>query len=129
MHQFIGRVKGKVQQGSTVLAGLCFMPAVHASDWFPKALVNNMADNKDAMTIFADILKKGFTILLFVLCLVTFFKFVTTVSHGIEEAKKNEGGLLAVFSSYAIMAFIFLTISLVCGYLGFNVVSKFSVSG
>lgn len=127
MRQLIARLKGNTQKYSIALAGLCLTSAVHAGDWFPKALVKDAQGDKDALTMFGDLLKKGFTLMLFVVCLLTFFKFVTTVSHGIEEAKKNEGGLLAVFSSYAIMSFIYLSISLTCAYLGFNVVSKFSV--
>lgn len=98
-----------------------------AGDWFPKALVDQKSTNKEAMVMFSDIIVKGFKILLFVVCIVTFVKFVTTVSHGIEEAKKNEGGLMAVFTSYAVMSFIYLSISIVCAYLGFTAVSNFSL--
>lgn len=108
-----------------IASNLFFSETLYA--WFPTTLVKAEVDNKDAMSIFVSFLKKGFTILLFIVSLLTFFKFISTVTHGIEEAKKNEGGMMAVFASYAVMAMIYLTICMVCAYLGFNVVSQFQL--
>ncbi|STX55524.1 Uncharacterised protein [Legionella beliardensis] len=101
--------------------------SVQAADWFPTALVGKNTTNKEAMLVFSDLLVKGFKILLFVVCIVSFYQFVMTVSHGIEAAKKSEGGLMAVFSSYAVMSFIYLSISIVCAYFGFTAVTNFSL--
>ena len=101
---------------------------LYADGWFPTSLVEKNTANKDGMTLFSTLLVKGFKILIFVVCIFSFYQFVMTISHGIEAAKKSEGGLMAVFSSYAVMSFIYLSISIVCAYLGFTAVSNFSLS-
>ncbi|STX81567.1 Uncharacterised protein [Legionella busanensis] len=113
--------------GIITVASSLLTASVQAADWFPTALVGKNTTNKEAMVVFSDLLVKGFKILLFVVCIVSFYQFVMTVSHGIEAAKKSEGGLMAVFSSYAVMSFIYLSISIVCAYFGFTAVTNFNL--
>ena len=47
--------------------------------------------------------------------------------NGIEEAKKSEGGSLAVFGTFTVMAIIYLAISIATGYLGYNIITKFQI--
>lgn len=114
------------------LVGMIFIyaPALFAAtDWFPKvAAADDMSTGgKSAMTILANLVKQGMTILLFIVAVVMFTKFISTVSHGIEEAKKNEGGSLTVFANFAVMGIVYLTISIATGYLGYSVITKFQL--
>ena len=102
--------------------------AVHAAaNWFPESLVNIKSANKDSMTMLGELAVSGSKVMFFMLCVYAFYKCVMTISHGIEEAKKNEGGLMAVFGVHTVMAFMYLTISITCGYLGFTMATKFSL--
>ena len=104
-----------------------FTPFAYADQWFPTAFVGKNTTNQEGMVVFSGLLVNGFKILLFAACVYTFYQFVMTVSHGIEIAKKSEGGLMAVFSSYAVISIIYLSISIACAYIGFVAVSKFSL--
>lgn len=109
---------------------LCMLTCstAYADDsWFPTSFVGKNVTNKDGMTVFSNLLVSGFKLLLFAICIYSFYQFVMTISHGIESAKKNEGGLMAVFSSYAVMSIIYLVISIVCAYIGFTAVTKFGL--
>ncbi|WP_051555222.1 hypothetical protein [Legionella fairfieldensis] len=111
-----------------LIAGLCAIaPNASANDdWFPTTFVGTVT-NKEGMTFFSEKLIQGFKLLLFAICIYCFYQFVLTVSHGIEAAKKSESGLMAVFSSYAVMSFLYLAISIASAYFGFTAVSKFSL--
>lgn len=106
----------------------CFVATTtYADKWFPESMVNKNSANKEGMTLLSENVVRGSQLLFFILCVGAFFKCVMTISHGIEEAKKNEGGLMAVFGSYAVMSFVYLTISITCGYLGYTMTTKFSL--
>jgi hypothetical protein len=112
------------------LVSLSYAPVLLAnSDWFPKVAASDdlTTGNKSAMTVLSEVIKKGLMILLFIVSVVMFTKFIATVSHGIEEAKKSEGGSLAVFANFAVMGIVYLTISIATGYLGYTVITKFSI--
>jgi len=97
--------------------------------WFPKVpAADNMASNgKSAMTVTSNYVKQGMSLILFIVAVGMFIKFIATVSHGIEEAKKSEGGSLAVFGTFTVMAIIYLAISIATGYLGYNIISNFQI--
>lgn len=109
---------------------LSYAPALFAeSGWFPRvSQAEDMTkDGNSAMKVLSNLVKQGLMILLFTVSAVMFVKFINIISHGIEEAKKNEGGSLAVFANYAAMGIMYLTMSLVTGYLGYNVITNFKL--
>ena len=113
-----------------LLVNLCYAPALFAeSNWFPKVAASDdmTTGNKSAMTVLSNVVKQGLMILLFIVSVVMFTKFIATVSHGIEEAKKHEGGSMAVFANFAVMGIIYLAISIATGYLGYTIITKFSL--
>lgn len=117
------------QKAGLLLISLSYAPAMFAdgTNWFPKPdSTMDMSSGQSGMTIIGNLLKKGGTIFLFVAAIVMFVKFMSTASHGIEVAKKNEGSLTD-FTSYILMAIIYLAMSLTAGYLGYSVITKFSV--
>lgn len=117
-----------------ILAGfvsLNYAPILLAegSGWFPQvpASDNMMGNGKTAMTVTGNYVKQGMSLILFIVAVGMFIKFIATVSHGIEEAKKSEGGSLAVFGTFTVMAIIYLAISIATGYLGYNIITKFQI--
>lgn len=108
---------------------LIYAPVMFATDWFPK--VPNADDmstgSKSAMTVTSNYVKQGMSLILFIVAVGMFIKFIATVSHGIEEAKKNEGGSLAVFGSFTVMAIVYLAISIATGYLGYTIITRFQI--
>ncbi|KTC94862.1 hypothetical protein [Legionella feeleii] len=117
-------------RASLALVNLSYAPLLLADDgWFPKvAAADDMSQgSKSAMTVLSSVVKQGLMILLFIVSVVMFTKFIATVSHGIEEAKKHEGGSLAVFANFAVMGIVYLTISIATGYLGYTVINKFQL--
>ena len=108
---------------------LIYAPVMFAADWFPK--VPNADDmstgSKSAMTVTSNYVKQGMSLILFIVAVGMFVKFIATVSHGIEEAKKNEGGSLAVFGSFTVMAIVYLAISIATGYLGYTIITRFQI--
>lgn len=114
-----------------VLMHLSYAPALFAADsgWFPKVAASDdmTSGNKSAMTVLSNVVKQGLSILLFIVSVVMFTKFIATVSHGIEEAKKHEGGSLAVFANFAVMGIIYLVISIATGYLGYTIITNFKL--
>lgn len=111
--------------------GLVYAPALFSADngWFPRVdAVNDMTkDGNSPMKVFANVVKQGLMILLFIVSAVMFVKFISTISHGIEEAKKSEGGSLAVFANYAVMGIIYMSMSIVTGYLGYSIITNFKL--
>ena len=119
-----------VLKAGIVLMHLSYAPALFAdSGWFPKVAASDdmMSGNKSAMTVLSNVVKQGLMILLFIVSVVMFTKFIATVSHGIEEAKKHEGGSLAVFANFAVMGIIYLVISIATGYLGYTIITNFKL--
>ncbi|KTD78886.1 MULTISPECIES: hypothetical protein [Legionella] len=115
---------------SLALVNLSYAPALWAdSGWFPKVAASDdmTQGNKSAMTVLSNVVRQGLMILLFIVSVVMFTKFISTISHGIEEAKKHEGGSLAVFANFAVMGIVYLTISIATGYLGYTVIDKFKL--
>ena len=116
-----------------MLAGfvsLNYAPVLLAdSGWFPQvpASDNMVGNGKTAMTVTGNYVKQGMSLILFIVAVGMFIKFIATVSHGIEEAKKSEGGSLAVFGTFTVMAIIYLAISISTGYLGYNIITKFQI--
>ena len=126
MHRMI---KATQRMGSTLLA-LTYAPFTFAAnDWFPKvpAADDMSSGGKSAMTIASNYVKQGMSLILFIVSVGMFVKFISTVSHGIEEAKKNEGGSLTVFGTFAVMAIIYLAISIATGYLGYTIITRFQI--
>ena len=100
-----------------------------SSGWFPQvpASDNIVGNGKTAMTVTGHYVKQGMSLILFIVAVGMFIKFIATVSHGIEEAKKSEGGSIAVFGTFTVMAIIYLAISIATGYLGYNIITKFQI--
>jgi hypothetical protein len=79
------------------------------------------------MSVTMTYVKQGLSLLLLIASVFTFIKFITTVQHGIEESKKNDGSMVA-FGTFAVMGIIYLAISIVAGYVGYSMVTKFKLS-
>jgi hypothetical protein len=112
------------------LMNACYAPALFAeANWFPKVTTADdmTKGNQSAMSVLANNSKKGLMILLFIVSVVLFIKFISTVSHGIEEAKKHEGGSLAVFANYAVMGILYLAMSIAAAYVGYTMINSFSI--
>ena len=111
------------------LTAITYAPITLANSWFPK--VPNADDlttgTKSAMGITSNYVKQGMSLILFIVSVGMFVKFIATVSHGIEEAKKSENGSLAVFGTFTVMAIIYLAISIATGYLGYTIITKFQL--
>lgn len=109
------------------LISLFYAPALFADDaWFPKvADADNITDgSRNMMGVTGDYVIKGLSLLLFITAVVTFIKFITTVQHGIEEAKKNEGSMVS-FGTFAVMGITYLAVSIASGYVGYSMITKF----
>lgn len=113
--------------------GLSFMtlnyaPALFADGWFPRiASSDDISDgSKSMMTVAASYVTKGLALLLFIAAVMSFIKFITTIQHGIEESKKNDGSMVA-FGTFAVMGITYLAISIVAGYVGYTMVTKFKI--
>ena len=110
------------------LIGLNYAPALFADNWFPKI---SDADNigngdKSMMSVTGTYVKQGLGLLMFIAAVMSFIKFITTIQHGIEESKKNEGSMVA-FGTFAVMGITYLTISIVAGYVGYSMITKFKI--
>ena len=119
------------QLGSRVglsLMSLNYAPALFADTWFPKISdADNIGDgNKSMMSVTGNYVKQGLGLLLFIAAVMTFIKFITTIQHGIEESKKNEGSMVA-FGTFAVMGITYLAISIVAGYVGYTMITKFKI--
>lgn len=107
---------------------LCYAPVLLADSWFPKI---SDADNigngtRSMMSVAGTYVKQGLGLLMFIAAVVTFIKFITTVQHGIEESKKNDGSMVA-FGTFAVMAITYLAVSIVSGYVGYTMITKFKI--
>lgn len=113
---------------ATGFIALNYAPAIFADNWFPK--ISNADDisdgNKSLMTVTGNYVKQGLGLLLFIAAVISFIKFITTVQHGIEESKKNEGSMVA-FGTFAVMGITYLAISIVAGYVGYTMITKFKI--
>lgn len=119
------------QKGQKMALGFLFInyaPALWSDNWFPK--ISNADDisdgNKSMMTVTGNYVRQGLGLLLFIAAVMSFIKFITTVSHGIEESKKNDGSMVA-FGTFAVMGITYLAISIVAGYVGYSMITKFKI--
>ncbi|HAT6341985.1 TPA: hypothetical protein JBD21_12695 [Legionella pneumophila subsp. pneumophila] len=110
------------------LTTLNYAPALFADNWFPK--ISNADDisdgNKSMMTVTGNYVRQGLGLLLFIAAVMSFIKFITTIQHGIEESKKNDGSMVA-FGTFAVMGITYLAISIVAGYVGYSMITKFKI--
>lgn len=128
MKQSTNRIK---QWGKKISAGficLNYAPAIFAESWFPKiSEADNIGDgNKTMMSVTGNYVKTGLGLLVFIAAVMCFIKFITTIQHGIEESKKNEGSMIA-FGTFAVMGITYLAISIVAGYVGYSMITKFRI--
>jgi len=122
-------MKQKAKYIAVSLTNLIYAPVLLAADnWFPKISdADNISDGSHSMmSVTANYVKQGLSLLLFISAVVTFIKFITTVQHGIEESKKNDGSMVA-FGTFAVMGITYLAISIASGYAGYSMITKFSI--
>ena len=116
------------QKMSLGLIILNYSPVLLADNWFPK--ISNADDisdgNKSMMTVTGNYVRQGLGLLLFIAAVMSFIKFITTIQHGIEESKKNDGSMVA-FGTFAVMGITYLAISIVAGYVGYSMITKFKI--
>ena len=110
------------------LVSLNYATALFADTWFPKISdADNIGDgNTSMMSVAGNYVKSGLGLLVFISAVMCFIKFITTVQHGIEESKKNEGSMVA-FGTFAVMGITYLAISIVAGYVGYTMITKFKI--
>lgn len=112
-----------------MLMSVLYAPALFADENpFPKFEGSADITSGNALTKIANMLKLGGSLMLFMGCIVAFVKFMSTVSHGIELSKKNEGSLTD-FTSYMLMSIVYLVLCIGAGYMGFAVITKFKIQG
>jgi len=118
----------KLKRVGLCLISLNYAPALFADNWFPKISdADNIGDgNKSMMSVTGNYVKQGLGLLMFIAAVMSFIKFITTIQHGIEESKKNEGSMVA-FGTFAVMGITYLTISIVAGYVGYSMITKFKI--
>ncbi|CEK11639.1 hypothetical protein [Legionella hackeliae] len=128
MKKPIADVKKWGQRMGAGLITLNYTPALFADNWFPK--ISNADDisdgNKSMMTVTGNYVRQGLGLLLFIAAVMSFIKFITTIQHGIEESKKNDGSMVA-FGTFAVMGITYLAISIVAGYVGYSMITKFKI--
>jgi len=109
---------------------LLYAPVLLAENinWFPKIPdADNISDgSKSMMSVTYKNVTQGLGLLVFIVTVVTFIKFVTTVQHGIEESKKNEVSMVA-FGTFAVMGIIYLAMSIASGFVGYTMITKFKI--
>lgn len=112
-----------------MVISVLYAPALFADENpIPKYEGASDITSGNAMTKIANLLKLGGSLMLFISCIVAFVKFMSTVSHGIELSKKNEGSLTD-FTSYMLMSIVYLILCIGAGYMGFAVITKFKIPG
>ncbi|KTD23932.1 hypothetical protein [Legionella maceachernii] len=128
MKNFTFFCKQSFQKIGAGLISFYYAPILFADNWVPKITdADNIGDgSKSMMTVASNYVKQGLSLLLFIASVVSFIKFITTIQHGIEEAKKNDGSMVA-FGTFAVMGITYLAISVVAGYVGYSMVSKFTL--
>jgi hypothetical protein len=128
MKKLVASMKLWGQQMGLGLVTLNYAPALFADNWFPK--ISNADDisdgNKSMMTVTGNYVRQGLGLLLFIAAVMSFIKFITTIQHGIEESKKNDGSMVA-FGTFAVMGITYLAISIVAGYVGYSMITKFKI--
>ncbi|WP_083191016.1 hypothetical protein [Legionella jamestowniensis] len=128
MKKSIAGIKQWGKRMGTGLITLNYAPALFADNWFPK--ISNADDisdgNKSMMTVTGNYVRQGLGLLLFIAAVMSFIKFITTIQHGIEESKKNDGSMVA-FGTFAVMGITYLAISIVAGYVGYSMITKFKI--
>ncbi|HHF0526347.1 TPA: hypothetical protein ACTUT5_002201 [Legionella anisa] len=128
MKKLVASMKRWGQQMGLGLVTLNYAPALFADNWFPK--ISNADDisdgNKSMMTVTGNYVRQGLGLLLFIAAVMSFIKFITTIQHGIEESKKNDGSMVA-FGTFAVMGITYLAISIVAGYVGYSMITKFKI--
>lgn len=124
----MNKIKNWSQKIGLSLIALNYAPALFADSWFPK--ISNADDisdgSKSMMSVAGKYVTQGLALLIFVAAVGSFIKFITTIQHGIEESKKNEGSMVA-FGTFAVMGITYLAISIVAGYVGYTMVTKFKI--
>lgn len=112
-----------------VWMGLVYAPVLFADGFIPRppAAEDMTKAGNSPFSVTVSLVVKALTFLLFVVTVLTFINFVSTVSHGIEAAKKSEEGSMTVFAKYAVMAIVYLSISLATGYLGYYIITNFKL--
>ena len=110
------------------LISLNYTPALFADNWFPRIFnADDISDgSKSMMSVTGNYVKQGLGLLLFIAAVMSFIKFITTIQHGIEESKKNDGSMVA-FGTFAVMGITYLAISIVAGYVGYTMITKFKI--
>lgn len=118
-----------VQKISLIFISMNYAPVLFADNWFPRiATTDDISDgNKTMMSVAARYVTQGLSLLLFIASVFSFIKFITTVQHGIEESKKNDGSMVT-FGTFAVMGITYLAISIVAGYVGYTMITKFKLS-
>ncbi|HAT1867303.1 hypothetical protein [Legionella pneumophila] len=128
MKKSVASMKFWGQRMGLGLITLNYAPALFADNWFPK--ISNADDisdgNKSMMTVTSNYVRQGLGLLLFIAAVMSFIKFITTIQHGIEESKKNDGSMVA-FGTFAVMGITYLAISIVAGYVGYSMITKFKI--
>ena len=128
MKKSIATIKQWGQRLSVGLITLNYAPTLFADSWFPK--ISNADDisdgNKSLMSVTGNYVRQGLGLLLFIAAVMSFIKFITTIQHGIEESKKNDGSMVA-FGTFAVMGITYLAISIVAGYVGYSMITKFKI--
>lgn len=116
------------QKVGLCLISLNYAPALFADNWFPKISdADNIGDgSKNMMSVTGNYVRQGLGLLMFIAAVMSFIKFITTIQHGIEESKKSEGSMVA-FGTFAVMGITYLTISIVAGYVGYSMITKFKI--
>lgn len=107
---------------------LNYAPALFADSWFPRIFnADDISDGSTSMmSVTGNYVKQGLGLLLFIAAVMSFIKFITTIQHGIEESKKNDGSMVA-FGTFAVMGITYLAISIVAGYVGYSMITKFKI--
>ena len=126
----MNKIMKVTRRAVATLTAITYAPiTLAANDWFPKvpAADDMSAGGKSAMTIAGNYVKQGMSLILFIASVGMFVKFISTVSHGIEEAKKSENGSLTVFGTFTVMAIVYLAISVATGYLGYTIITRFQI--
>ncbi len=123
------KVKTQLKHLAMTFSCCFYAPMMMAADtWFPKISdADDIGNGRHSMMeVMGNYVKQGLSILMFITAVVTFIKFITTVQHGIEESKKNEGSMVA-FGTFAVMGITYLAVSIASGYVGYSMITKFKV--
>ncbi|EHL30515.1 hypothetical protein [Legionella drancourtii] len=127
----LNKMKHYAMNVGLLLIHLSYAPALLAEE--NKWLIQVGADEdmgrngNTVMTVLTNVFKKGAMLILFALSVLSFIKFIQTILHGIDEAKKSQGGSMAEFTNYAVMGILCLTLSIAAAYGAYTMVTKFKL--